>query len=260
MKVISIALRKGGSGKTTTAVNVAAGLQMRGRRTLLVDLDDQANATMCVGLNPFALEKSIDTLFTDISVQPSEVVTVTDFGLSVLPATTDLEKTAAGMNATSIHALKPILDALVTDFDYVIIDTQPGHSYLSLSALVASDYALIPLQAHYLAMEGLARIMNDIQRVQHGDVLNSSRGPNPHLRVFGILPCMVQQNTNVAQLVIDKTKSDYPHLVLPLEIKLSVSFVNASLQGEPIVVADPKHPGAVAYQQLVDMIIKNMEV
>jgi chromosome partitioning protein len=94
------------------------------------------------------------------------VVVQTDFGLSVLPATQDLENVAAGMTATSVHGLKPILQELADGFDYIIIDTQPGHSYLSLSALVASDYALIPLQAHYLAMEGLARIMGDIQRVQ----------------------------------------------------------------------------------------------
>ena len=258
-KTIAIPLRKGGSGKTTTAVNVASGLHKRGRRVLLVDLDDQANATMCVGINPFALEKSISTLFTDIAVQPQEVIVQTDFGLSVLPATQDLENVAAGMTATSVHGLKPILQELGDGYDYIIVDTQPGHSFLSLSALVASDYTLIPLQAHYLAMEGLARIMGDIQRVQHGDVVDSWRGPNPHLRILGIVPCMVQ-NTNVSQLVIDKTRSDYPGMVLPIEIRLSVNFVNASLEGTPLVISTPNHPGALAYMDLVDLIIKMLEV
>lgn len=257
--IISVPLRKGGSGKTTTAVNVATGLQIRGYRVLLVDLDDQANATMCVGINPFALKHSVGTLLTDIAVQPHDVIVTTDFGLSVLPATQELENVAAGMTATSVYALKPIFETLANDYDYIIVDTQPGHSYLSLSALVASNYALIPLQAHYLAMEGLARIIEDIHRVQHGDIPNSWRGPNPYLRVLGIVPCMVQQNTNVSQLVIDKVRSDYPDLVLPIEIKLSISFVNVSLEGKPLVIADPKHPGARAYMDLVDILIKRLE-
>jgi chromosome partitioning protein len=259
--IVSIPLRKGGSGKTTTAVNLAAGLMKRGRRTLLVDLDDQANASMCVGVNPFSLERSVSTLLTDIAVKPRDVVVQTEFGLSVLPATQDLEEVAAGMNATSIFALKPILSDLASDYDYIIVDTQPGHSYLSLSALVASDYALIPLQAHYLAMEGLARIMDDIQKVQHGDVPGSSRGPNPGLRVLGIVPCMVQPNTNIARLVVEQAKRDYPDLVLSdIEVRLSVSFVNASLDGVPLVISDPTLGGARAYMSLVDLVTSRLEV
>ncbi len=259
VKIIAVPLRKGGSGKTTTSVNVAAGLQKRGRRVLLVDLDDQANATMCVGINPFGLEQSVSTLLTDIAVQPRDVIVKTDFGLDVLPATQDLENVAAGMNATSVYALKPILETIADDYDYIIIDTQPGHSYLSLSALVASHYALIPLQAHYLAMEGLARIMGDIERVQHGDIPNSWRGPNPALRILGIIPCMVQPNTNVSHLVVEKISEDYPDLVLPIAIKLSINFVNASLEGIPLVVSTPNHPGAQAYMSVVDTIIGKLE-
>jgi|SRR5450755_343203 chromosome partitioning protein len=254
--IISIALRKGGSGKTTTSVNLAAGLHKKGHRVLLVDLDDQANATMCVGVNPFELERSISTLFTDISLQPQDVILTTDFGLPLLPATQNLEDVAAGMNATSTKELKNILDPLRGEFDYIIIDTQPGHSFMSIGALIASDYVLIPLQAHYLAMEGLARILTDIQKVQHGNTLNSYRGPNPHLQVLGIIPCMVQ-GTNISRGVISKTREDYPGLVLPIEIKLLVDFVNSTLEGVPLVIAKPQHPGAVEYMELVT-ILENM--
>lgn len=249
-KTICIALRKGGSGKTTTSVNLAAGLQIRGRKTLLIDLDDQANATMYAGLNPFDLQRSISTLFTDISIQPLDAIAQTDYGLSVLPATPDLERVAAGMTATSIGELKPIVEGVNGMFDYIVIDTQPGHDYLSLSALVASQHAIIPLQAHYLAMEGVARIMSDIQKVKNG--------LNPALSVLGIVPCMVQA-TNISRAVLEKTKEDYPGLVLPVEIRLSVQFVNSTLEGKPIVVSIPSHAGAKEYMNLVDIIIDRLE-
>jgi chromosome partitioning protein len=248
-KVITVCLRKGGSGKTTTSVNVAAGLQLRGKRTLLIDLDDQANATMSVGINPFAVETSIDTLLSDIKASLSEAILPTEFGLSIIAAKQNLESVAAGMTATSIGALRPITEALDSSYDYIVIDTQPGHSYLSISALVAADYALIPLQTHYLAMEGVARILDDIGNVKNG--LNS------HLEVLGIIPCMVQ-NTKISQGVIDKTKADYPDMLLPVEIRLSVQFINSTLEGIPIVVSNPTHSGAKEYMKLVDMLLEKM--
>jgi chromosome partitioning protein len=257
-KVISVALRKGGSGKTTTSVNVAAGLLKRGKRVLLVDLDDQANATMCVGLNPFELERSIATLFTDIAIETKDVIVSTAFGLDVLPATQRLEQVGAGMNATSIKELSIILSSVQDAYDYIIIDTQPGHSYLSISALVASDYVLIPLQAHYLAMEGVARILGDIERVQHGDIVESFRGPNANLQIIGIVPCMIQP-TNISRGVVKKTREDYPGWVLPVEVRLLVDFVNATLEGVPLVIAQPKHTGALEYLAVVDLLLSKME-
>lgn len=226
--IISICLRKGGSGKTTTAVNLATALQQKGHKTLLVDLDDQANATMCVGINPFVLTHAVDTLFTDIAVRPQDVITMTEFGLAVLPARQALEQVAAGMNARSLGTLKPIMDAISPDFEYIIIDTPPSHSYLSLSALFASNFALIPLQTHYLAMDGLTRIMEDIRGIQNG--------LNPKLQVLGIVPCMVQSSTNVAKMILTKVRDDYADLVLPIEVKYSIKFVEASLLGQPAVI------------------------
>jgi chromosome partitioning protein len=249
-KVICISLRKGGSGKTTTSVNLAAGLQKRNRKTLLIDLDNQSNATMYAGLNPFTLTRSITTVFTDIHIHPRDPIQVTNYGLSVLPATPDLEEVAAGMTARSIGELRPIIEALKDEYEYIVIDTQPGHDYLSLSALVASQYVIIPLQAHYLAMEGVARIMSDI-----GEVKN---GLNPSLSILGIVACMVQ-NTTISKAILDKTKEDYPGLVLPIEIKLSVQFVNSTLEGKPLVISTPNHAGAKEYMSLVDIVIEKLE-
>jgi chromosome partitioning protein len=249
-KTICVALRKGGSGKTTTATNIAAGLQKRGKRTAFIDLDDQTNGSMCLGINPFELKYSIADLFTNISLKPQDIIQQTEYGLSVLPATQELEQVAAGMTARSIGELKPIVEALDADYEYIVIDTQPGHGYLSLSALVASQHVMIPLQAHYLAMEGVARIMSDIREVQNG--------LNPKLAVLGIVPCMVQ-GTTISKAVLEKTREDYAGLVLPFEIKLSVQFVNSTLEGRPLVIAQPSHAGAQEYMNLVDSILQKLE-
>lgn len=248
--VISVDIRKGGAGKTTTSVNLAAGLQLRGHKTLLIDLDDQANATMCVGINPFTLERSIADIFTDVNVQPQDVIQKTEYGLSVLPATQSLERIAAGMTATSIGELKPIIEALRYSHDYIIIDTQPGHGYLSLSALIASDYILIPLQAHYLAMEGLARIMGEIEKLKK---------LNPKLSLLGIVPCMIQAKTNIGEGVISQTKEDYPDKVFDVRVRLSVDFVESTLKGCPLVVLSPNHRGSQEYMKLVDAVIEKLE-
>lgn len=249
--VITVCLRKGGAGKTTTAVNLAAFLSRSGRKVLLIDLDDQANATMCVGLNPFDVGVSIDTLFTDINARVEDAIKPTDFGLFVIAATPALERVGAGMNASSIGSLRPIIEAIADDYEYIIIDTQPGHSYLSLSALVAADYALIPLQAHYLAMEGLARILEDINAVKNG--------LNPHLEVLGIVPVMVQ-GTKISSGVIDKVKSDYPEWVLPIEVRASVQFVNSTLEGIPLVVSMPNHVGSLEYKKLAEYVVEKVEL
>jgi len=245
-KVISIALRKGGSGKTTTAVNLASALQLKGYKTLLIDLEHTANATISVGIDPFTLPSSINTLFTDVGAQPQDVLVKTEYGLTVLPATEDLEQTEAGMTATHIGLLKPIIEALRDSFDFIIIDTPPGKSYLSLSALVASDYVLIPLQTHYLAMQGLMRILDDVRKIKNG--------LNPHLEILGILPTMVQPNTNIARTILKTVQGQYTNLVLPLEIKYSVKHAEASLIGKPIVIYSPTHEGAQEYFKLAEVV------
>jgi len=245
-KVISVTLRKGGSGKTTTAVNLATALQMQGKKTLLIDLDDQANATISVGINPFTLQHSIHTLFTDITVDPQDVLQTTEYGLTILPAKDDLKHTAVGMTATQIGAMKPLIATLRDQFDYIIIDTQPSHTFLSLSALVASDGILIPLQIHYLAMQGLTQVLEDIAKVQNG--------LNPDLEILGIVPNMVQPNTNIARLILEQVQKNYARYLLPVEIKYSVKLIEASLVGQPIFQYAPNHESTKDYAALAEVI------
>lgn len=239
---LAITLRKGGSGKTTTAVNLAAGLHLYHKRVLLVDLDPQANATLAVGIDPMTLPKNINHLFTTIDTTPREIVTTTSFGLPLLPSHPDLALTESGMKATQVGMLRSLLEPLENDYDVIVIDTPPSESYLAVNALAVADEVIIPLQAHYLALQGLAQALTQVEQVKNG--------LNPKLTVAGILPTLVNARTNISRAVLDEVKRSYPELLYPFGIEYSVKHSEASLAGQPIVLYDPEHQGAQAYLAL----------
>jgi len=247
-KKIAISLRKGGSGKTTTAVNLATALHKKGKKTLLVDLDPQANATISVGIDPLSLTKHINTLFTDINIKTEEAVAKTSFGLPIIPSHPDLAETEAGMRATQIGLLKGLLEPIDGLFDYIVIDTPPAESYLTVNALAVADEVIIPLQAHYLAMRGLQEAIEEIEQVK--------KGLNPKLKVAGILPTMVSNRTNIAKTVLEAVTEAYGGFLYPLRVNFSIKHTEATLAGLPIVIYDPKHQGSLVYMQLADLVIK----
>ena len=247
-RIIAVTLRKGGSGKTTTSVNLAMALSLKGKKTLLVDLDPQANATISVGIDPTTLDKHINTLFTDINAKTEEVIIKTEFGLYLLPSHPDLADTEAGMRATQIGLLKGLLEPLDDEFDYIVIDTPPSESYLTVNALAVADEVLIPLQAHFLALKGLQDVLDEVTQVK--------QGLNPKLKIAGILPTMVNPRTNIAKTIIDEVKDKYGDMLYPLQVDFSIKHAEASLAGKPIVIYDPKHQGSLAYLKLADLIIK----
>jgi chromosome partitioning protein len=241
-KTIAITLRKGGSGKTTTAVNLATALFLLGQRVLLVDLDPQANATLAVGIDPTTLPRTINHLFTDYTVTPRDTIVTTAFGLALLPSHPDLALTEGAMQATQVGMLKGLLEPLAADYAFIIIDTPPAESYLTVNALAAVDTVLIPLQAHYLALQGLTQALTQVEQVRHG--------LNPGLTIAGILPTLVNARTNISRTVLAEVHQNYPELVLPLGIEYSVKHSEASLAGLPIVLYDAAHQGARAYMDL----------
>lgn len=245
--VITVTLRKGGSGKTTTAVNLASGLAKHGKKVLLVDLDPQANATLSLGIDSVNSPNIADVLQGIKQVQ--HVINDPVKGFDLIPSNevlAQVEATMASDHATYALVVKNAIAPLQAKYDYILIDTPPSESMLTVSALVASDYALIPTQAHYLAMHGLQQALDLITRVKEGYGAN--------VEILGIVPTMVQTGTNIADLFIEQVKSDYGELVLPYPIPHSIKLTESQLAGQPIIDYDPKHPASIAYMQLAKHI------
>jgi len=250
-KVITITLRKGGSGKTTTAVNLASSLSKHGskhgKKVLLIDLDPQANATASLGINP---DKGIGEVLQG-TVQIDHVINDPVKGFDLIPSNqilAQIEATLATNPNQYANIIKSLISPLLPRYDYILIDTPPSESMLTITALVASDYALIPTQAHYFAIHGLQQALDLINRVKEGYGAN--------VEVLGILPTMVQTGTNVAEMFIDQVKTDYPDLLLPYPVPHSIKLTESQLASEPITDYDPHHPASTAYMQLAEYITK----
>lgn len=245
--VITVTLRKGGSGKTTTAVNLASSLSKHGKRVLLIDLDPQANATVSLGIDSVNTPNIADVLQGTREIQ--HVINDPVKGFDLIPSNqilAQIEATLASDPAKYASIIKSLITPLLPLYDYILIDTPPSESMLTITALVASDYALIPTQAHYLAMHGLQQALDLITRVQEGYGAN--------VEILGIVPTMVQSGTNIADMFIEQIKTDYPDLLLPYPIPHSIKLTESQLAGEPITDYDPNHPASVAYMQLAKHI------
>jgi chromosome partitioning protein len=252
--VIAVAMDKGGNGKTTTAVALATGLHLQDKRTLLLDLDPQADATKHLGFQPRKLTKTINTALTELNIDPFSLIIRTDFGLALIPANKDLDATDRSMKATQVGLLEPIISALSTAYDYIVIDTRRSGSMLTIAALVVADSVLIPLEAEYLAADNLEETFNDIANVQ--------RGLNKRLKIIGILPTKVRGSTRAGQDVLKEVRDNprYAPYLLDIEIKNTIRHVEASGAGLPIQIYaeqihEPEH--ATGYNQLVERVMNH---
>lgn len=256
---ISIALKKGGSCKTTTAINLASHLVHLNKKVLVIDVDSQCNVSTGLGIAPIlspnytqnnsALPSIIDVIMRGMSIE--EAIIPTDFGIDLLPARTDLSQAELGMKPTQLHLLHSRISKIQASYNYILIDTPPNDQYMTTMALIASNSVLVPFQAQKFALEGIKeflRIISEIQQFQ-----------NPSLKILGLLPTMLIKNTVISEIVMEDAKNKYPDLILPFEIYTSVQIQNAQLVGKPLLYYDKHHPANKIYKALASFIIKKYE-
>lgn len=253
VKIIAVANQKGGVGKTTTSVNLAAALAAMEKRVLLVDLDPQGNATVSVGLSKADLKATAFELM--VEQQPlSDVVTSIDaFGLQCVPADGDL--TAAEVALLSVddreQRLKTALAADASAYDFVIIDCPPSLNMLTLNALVAADSVLITMQCEYFALEGLSALMETINTVR--------QTVNPSLRIEGILRTLYDPRNALTNEVSEQLHQHFEGLVYRTVIPRNVKLAEAPSHGLPGIVYDRLSRGATAYMALAGEFMRRQE-
>ena len=250
-KIISIINQKGGVGKTTTAVNLAAFLADKGYKTMLVDADSQGNTTSGLSKDVEFEETLYDVLLNDVSIE--EAVVKTDIKkLSILPASIDLAGAEIEMVSMEKREflMKRKLDQVRDKYDFILIDCPPSLGLMTLNALVASQEILIPIQAEFYALEGLSQLVRTVQVV--------TRKLNPGLSILGILLTMFDGRTNLSLQVADEVKKYFGNKVFRTVIPRSVKLSEAPSFGEPILTYAPKSKGAEAYKKLCREVIKRV--
>lgn len=250
---IALANQKGGVGKTTTAVNLAANLAAVGKRILLVDFDPQANASAGLGIK---LTEDDHHVYHAL-IEPTRTVNLlkrsTLEKLWLLPAQSDLAGAAVELvNAEEReYRLKKALEYLKSDFDFIIIDCPPSLGLLTINALAAAERVLIPLQAEYYSLEGLGQLINTINLVQ--------QGLNPDLQILGAFVTMYDGRNRLAGAVVDELKNYFPGKLFATMIPRNVKLAEAPSFGQPIMLYDPKSRGAEAYQALANEFLSLFE-
>ncbi|AMP21373.1 sporulation initiation inhibitor Soj [endosymbiont 'TC1' of Trimyema compressum] len=249
MKTIAIINQKGGVAKTTTTINLGAYLASLGKKTLIVDLDPQGNATSGLGINRFDLSKCIyDGLINDEPVENVIHKTAVE-DLDLIPATIQLAGAEIEMVAviSREYLLKNLLKTIV-NYDYILIDCPPSLGLLTLNALTAADNYIVPIQCEYYALEGLGQLLKTVELVK--------KGLNPDLEMRGALMTMYNANTNLSAQVVAEVKAYFKEKAFKSIIPRSIRLSEAPSHGEPISIYDKQSKGALAYEALAKEVIK----
>ncbi len=248
-RILAITNQKGGVGKTTTAINLAACLVERGKRVLLVDTDPQANASSGLGFDKAAIRRSVYNALVD-GVPLEQVVLVTNrVGLDLAPAASALagaEVELVGLSRRE-HRLEQALAPLRGRYDYVLVDCPPSLGLLTLNALVAADGVLVPIQCEYLALEGLSRLIDTVRLVR--DSLN------PRLRLAGIVMTMFDPRTNLSTQVVQDVVKHFPKEIFKTIVPRSIRLSEAPSYGRTILEYDNGSRGAQAYRALAEELL-----
>lgn len=248
--IISVVNQKGGVGKTTTTINLGAALAELGRRVLLVDFDPQHSLSVGLGVSTRNLEGSIYNLMLDESTKIEDFLLKTNVpGMDMIPSHENLA--AAEGALVSIIArekvLKRVLDSVVDYYDVILIDCQPSLGLLTINALTASKYVIVPLECEYFALRGVALLVDIIGKVQ--------KNTNPDLEMLGILPTLYDKKTVHSREVLERIIEAFPEKVFDTIISRTVRFPETTVAGEPITTFASSSSGAAAYRRLAREII-----
>ena len=249
-KIIAVANQKGGVGKTTSAVNIAAALGTYGKRALLVDIDPQGNATSGVGFDKRTIEKSTYEILLN-EAKADEVILHTKYdNLDLMPAGIDLAAAEFEIMEASdrLQRLKKALLPIKQNYDYIIIDCPPSLGIITTNALTACDSVLVPIQCEYYALEGLSQLMNSVRYVK--------RKLNEHIEIEGVLLTMYDGRLNLTQQVVGEVKQFFPKKVFGTVIPRGVRLSEAPSFGKPIMYYDRHCKGSEAYLGLTQEIIR----
>lgn len=250
-KAIAIFNQKGGVGKTTTNINLAACLAIKGKKILILDIDPQGNTTSGMGIVKKDLEYSTYDVLIDSDLDVRECIISTRVsGLDIIPASTDLAGAEIELVAKKGRELrlKYAIDQIKDDYDYIFIDCPPSLGLLTINSLTAVDSVLIPIQCEFYALEGVSQLMSTIELVK--------KNMNPKLEIQGVILSMFDGRTNLSIQVVQEVKKYFKNKVYSTVIPRNVRLAEAPSYGMPITEYDPKSKGAEAYTEFAEEFIE----
>lgn len=250
-QTIAVLNQKGGVGKTTTTINVATCLQKSGKSVLIIDLDPQGNATSGIGLEKGDYTQTTYSVITGGGSLADAIVEVPRLGIGIVPSNASLA--AAETDLASVLQRETKLKEALTGatYDYVLIDCPPALGLLTINALTAANYVLIPVQTEYYAMEGLSQLLEVVQRIR--------QGLNPDLELLGVIATMFDSRTSLSGQVLDELKKHFGDKVFSTVIPRNVRLAEAPSYGKTILEHDKWSKGARSYKQLTKEIEKRLQ-